>query len=211
MKKLFVALLAFCSSQALADTWVRYDVTGAGTYEYLDAVSPENSKWGPAKFNATFYVEIDPRDPDGDWPMSDGYSYRRPTSDGNWEVANASGGDLKFYYYPEWCDTPCSNYSVTLTYAPGAFSGGLPDKLPKTLLGGDMNFTFGGHWILTDGSGAPVRATATIVDGHGDWFFGYTPLPVPEPSSWAIMLAGFGMVGGAMRADRRNEAKLRLI
>jgi hypothetical protein len=27
---------------------------------------------------------------------------------------------------------------------------------------------------------------------------------VPEPASWALMLGGFGLVGGAMRSRRRN-------
>ncbi len=29
---------------------------------------------------------------------------------------------------------------------------------------------------------------------------------VPEPTSWALMLGGFGLVGGAMRASRRERA-----
>jgi hypothetical protein len=30
-----------------------------------------------------------------------------------------------------------------------------------------------------------------------------TPYAVPEPSTWALMLAGFGLTGGALRARRR--------
>ena len=30
---------------------------------------------------------------------------------------------------------------------------------------------------------------------------------VPEPSSWAMLLAGFGMVGSALRTRRRNTAR----
>ena len=29
---------------------------------------------------------------------------------------------------------------------------------------------------------------------------------VPEPSAWALLIAGFGMIGGAMRAGRRRSA-----
>jgi len=32
---------------------------------------------------------------------------------------------------------------------------------------------------------------------------GQTPAAVPEPASWAMMLGGFGLVGGAMRARRK--------
>ena len=31
------------------------------------------------------------------------------------------------------------------------------------------------------------------------------PAAVPEPASWALMLGGFGLVGGAMRARRKSE------
>ena len=29
------------------------------------------------------------------------------------------------------------------------------------------------------------------------------PPPVPEPASWALMLGGFGAIGGAMRSRRK--------
>lgn len=32
------------------------------------------------------------------------------------------------------------------------------------------------------------------------------PAPVPEPTAWALMLAGFGLVGGALRTARRAAA-----
>ena len=31
------------------------------------------------------------------------------------------------------------------------------------------------------------------------------PQGVPEPASWAMMLGGFGLVGGAMRARRKTS------
>jgi len=31
--------------------------------------------------------------------------------------------------------------------------------------------------------------------------------PVPEPATWAMMIAGFGMVGGALRLRRRDQAR----
>jgi len=35
----------------------------------------------------------------------------------------------------------------------------------------------------------------------------FTPPPgVPEPASWALMLGGFGLIGGAMRSSRRKTA-----
>ena len=44
--------------------------------------------------------------------------------------------------------------------------------------------------------------------GYDDFTFG-DPIPgggVPEPANWAMMIAGFGMVGGVARAARRKVA-----
>jgi hypothetical protein len=30
---------------------------------------------------------------------------------------------------------------------------------------------------------------------------------VPEPASWALMLGGFGLIGSAMRANRRTAIR----
>ncbi|WP_375393151.1 PEPxxWA-CTERM sorting domain-containing protein [uncultured Sphingomonas sp.] len=35
-----------------------------------------------------------------------------------------------------------------------------------------------------------------------------TPPAVPEPASWAMMIAGFGLVGGALRAGRRSDVRV---
>jgi hypothetical protein len=34
-------------------------------------------------------------------------------------------------------------------------------------------------------------------------------LPVPEPSTWAMMIVGFGLMGGAMRRNRKVTARIR--
>jgi len=58
---------------------------------------------------------------------------------------------------------------------------------------------------VTFGNNANASATITVdrigpppstIDGA-----------VPEPASWAMMLGGFGAVGGAMRARRRTRIR----
>jgi hypothetical protein len=50
------------------------------------------------------------------------------------------------------------------------------------------------HFSATDG--ATVRIT---IDNA---------TPAPEPAAWMMMLAGFGLVGGAMRSAKRADSRL---
>lgn len=68
-------------------------------------------------------------------------------------------------------------------------------------LGGDA-YAFGR--LFASGSGVPADCTQV---GDCDLNFRFTATTsgaVPEPAAWATMLAGFGMVGGALRRHRRN-------
>jgi hypothetical protein len=76
----------------------------------------------------------------------------------------------------------------------GTFNGGLGRfALPVELLGGLNNLTF-----LYSGNG----------QGLGDEGWGISnlrvsgPAVVPEPATWAMLIAGFGLVGAAMRRRR---------
>jgi len=48
-----------------------------------------------------------------------------------------------------------------------------------------------------------VAGTTFCTPGGSCSTLGGPPGGVPEPASWALMLGGFGMIGGAMRARRR--------
>ena len=64
----------------------------------------------------------------------------------------------------------------------------------------------------------PVNATsATVTGANGDRIFGIGEVDfigsaigaaVPEPATWAMMLLGFGMVGGAVRGRRRRAMRV---
>jgi hypothetical protein len=40
--------------------------------------------------------------------------------------------------------------------------------------------------------------------GSNDPFYLSQTANVPEPASWALLIAGFGMVGGSLRRSRRT-------
>ena len=57
-----------------------------------------------------------------------------------------------------------------------------------------------GEWALAP-PGLPASARMSVTVG-----FASVPTGgVPEPASWALMIAGFGMVGGALRSRRRTS------
>jgi len=67
----------------------------------------------------------------------------------------------------------------------------------------------GSGWLTID-SQSFVTPQYTSADGGGFFFDAQGTvtyvLGVPEPGSWALMLVGFGVVGGALRSSRRGES-----
>lgn len=61
----------------------------------------------------------------------------------------------------------------------------------------------------TQGSGGPAFSLAPFngtPDKNSSYNFSFSAVSaVPEPSTWALMLLGFGLVGGAMRSKRRQK------
>jgi uncharacterized protein (TIGR03118 family) len=84
----------------------------------------------------------------------------------------------------------------------GAFVGTIP-------VNPGLGNTAGGLWDLMFGSGGPAGNPETLfftdgINGETDGLFG--ALTVPEPSTWAMMLVGFG--GLALFAARRRRGAL---
>lgn len=74
-----------------------------------------------------------------------------------------------------------------------------PTGLPN-FLGGDVN----GSLSLGDSTGAMYcnGCFHVLVDGSADPVVVDTT-PIPEPTTWALLIAGFGLAGGALRRQRR--------
>jgi hypothetical protein len=66
----------------------------------------------------------------------------------------------------------------------------------------DSRLWGGIHWRFDNEAGLDLGRTVAL-NTIGDGRFGAA---VPEPSTWALMLIGFGLIGGALRRPRRRVA-----
>ena len=189
-----LALMAGFCAPASAAEWVQYDLYGSGPYDTSDAEAGTWG-WGHSKFHATFFVPI------GGY----GFSQEDPLSPGFWEFTRTNGSNLDFSYETDFCDRVCVEWSVKLNYPTGALSGGFPDKLPY-LFGGSFHYHSNSHYNGFHSDGEIWKTTAKLVDAPHIWniTFSLNPALAPEPASWAMMVGGFGLVGGAMRLRRKG-------
>jgi len=80
--------------------------------------------------------------------------------------------------------------------------------------GGSILFVTDGPQLYTGPESAPTLLTGifalTEFGGAGTYTLTVSSLEaaVPEPASWAMMIAGFGLVGGAMRRGQRSTVSL---
>jgi len=108
-----------------------------------------------------------------------------------------------------------SNLGTWNTLETGVTAGDY--TLNISLSGGLFTYTVDGHSFSYDAAGS-TQISSVILQGYNsgsDYGIHWDNLnatgprgqgPVPEPASWAMMVGGFGLVGGAMR---RRAAKLR--
>jgi len=82
---------------------------------------------------------------------------------------------------------------LAFTIGTGTFGGTIVSDPPSTY---DVT---GGVIIPGDDADAQVSGTVTIV-------YDYTAAAVPEASTWAMMLAGFGLIGMGLRRERPVRA-----
>lgn len=99
-----------------------------------------------------------------------------------------------------------SNTGLTLTPAGTANFPGLTNA---DLSSGPWHsyFTgFGAIPVLATGIGPGGAEVAVIIGGSGGTITQPPTSGVPEPATWAMMLMGFGFIGGAMRYSRRRTS-----
>lgn len=136
-------------------------------------------------------------------------------------TGNNSYGDAVTAYNYYNNTHPSADPDITLNYLAKSDLGGFPgvitfnDSSTKnsgtwTLSGYLVNFVAvktGDNFVLYELSSPASSGTWSTVDlgsktlSHLE-FFGTVAPPIPEPASWALMIAGLGTVGFAMRRRR---------
>lgn len=82
-----------------------------------------------------------------------------------------------------------AGFSFTLFDEPGSHDG----ALGPTSIGG-------GHHLLD------VKGISPGIAGDYAGTLSFSPATVPEPASWALMIAGFGLAGAVLRSRRARHA-----
>ncbi len=85
-------------------------------------------------------------------------------------------------------------------------------SIAKNLTVNDQSRLVGSGYAGAGAVNLQFKAGYTCKDCWGDWFGGYVQVtkaqapsagPIPEPATWAMMIAGFALVGIAMRRRKR--------
>jgi len=112
---------------------------------------------------------------------------------GNWNTSSAGGPDINFNM--SWIET---SYD---TLMPGSSLGGF--KVHDTAAAQKTSFDFFGYGY---GRGVEYPGDDYFYLNWNPGFVGVATAgssAAPEPASWALMLGGFGAIGGALRSRRK--------
>lgn len=204
MKKIIllatVAALASATG-ANAATLIKASVTG-----------PTGTVWTTAPTNG-YYTLFLQNPALGDFlnPNNEAINFNVPNS-GSTRVLLAGEGFL-----PNTTSDSDSIYNLTLTFDGGQTLTGSYSPLTNSFLSGS-SFTSGNvAYSLSEFSfrrflGDAVQANVATPGGDGNDYVGNFRIAtlagaVPEPASWAMMIGGFGLMGGAIRRRARPSTK----
>lgn len=224
MFKTMIAALAAPALAAPAEAAIRYYsftatdtsanvITGdvAGTFGFDDAVAPFEVEIGPpdvgdlARYDALTYLRLVGSNFTYEYNGSAGTTFVTVTNnridkdaftidlnDSAGTLTTATGYRLRDGRLLLLDDTEAANSSLSLTDADPSD----PLYLTRQLFlsferadGGPFQFSYSGN--ITSLIAAPAPGNS-----------------VPEPSSWALMIAGFGLAGGAARQRRRRPMQV---
>lgn len=200
-KKLFAAALAFAlAGTANAATLVKAEVrgvTGAGAIYDTD---PGTGFWTLFLMQPGLGNFLNPNDQALNASVTEGSNRFLLAGDG-WMLGTTFDSDV--------------DYRLNLTFSDGAVLSGLYTPTTNTFLGGTPTTVGGTTYSLTEfsfrrylGDAVSPYVATPGNDGNdysGNFTFSATTAPVPEPTTWALMLVGFGAVGYSIRSRPRRQ------
>ena len=121
----------------------------------------------------------------------------------NYTFANYTGPNTQSY---GGVGNPAGSYAARTGAAGcGALGFGCGDF-------GDASYSFSGLTLTPSANSLTLTFTGNSNQSVGDEFYGIdnivvtgTPSAVPEPTSWALLIAGFGLVGVGARRQRASR------
>lgn len=191
------------------------NVTHAAVYEFGSLLTASSGYTAPNNFALHPFAQLAATDNGGGtWTFELSINNNLFSSFGT----NAFIGSMSFDFTPDPVSKPISTFiasnvtgvtSVTSTSGTGL--SGLTDIDFGTKFGlGSNNRLSQNDWVKWSTSGLKLGSSLTNMYVHvqgidGGYSAKYTPLsPVPEPETYAMMLAGLGLIGFTARRRKRN-------
>lgn len=132
----------------------------------------------------------------------------------SWSPLSPLSATIPFSFYATSGQVMDINYWIRArAFADGIYSictssGGLCDVVQQDTDVTTIDFSHSLYWggvSVTDQFGAPLAFSVSSSSGF-DYAAAYSPLPVPEPETYAMLLAGLGMLGFMARRTKSGSA-----
>jgi hypothetical protein len=189
---LVVAAAAFCTAgSANATTWLKDTVSGifnSGTDIYGDFGAVGADLTGTSYSFSIYYRDTDVEQIPGNLDFLASAKWASGLV-GDFKIPlNASGG--RFRSYEDYSIEVSARGNASLGYP--AFRSYFDGPFPADPYNEAVMFSRGSRVAMDF---EPIRSVETLGPG-----------PIPEPSTWAMLLLGFGAIGGAIRSRKTSTA-----
>lgn len=222
-KRIAIAIAAAATLATAAGSANAVELLVNGGFDNIGAAMPEG--WG----GLTYYTDGTHVAPTGltipGWTVTSG-SVDLTSTGSYWGPADSPGYSLDINGWDPGTITQSFGTVLgrlyTVAYAYSRNLAGAPDPATATVSAGgvtenviaalnDPAFGFGSHGMLWKHDGftfvgtgqlATIELKATTGGNGGVFFDSISVTAVPEPAAWALMIAGFGFTGAALRRRR---------
>lgn len=206
------ALWAVAASPASAANLVSYDFSATGPGCYGACFLPTAFSRSTLTYAANF--SLDPALVTRSAGGGSYFSYNGPDGVGAPVSMSAiSSGDELYFQYSSRYMSAATYYTASLRFAEGTLGTGFPAAIDfSNVVGGSLRvieeYDFVSGRVVADFFGTitsvSVRSRLSSLPSGGAYVTDSSGVPpVPEPTTWALMLFGFGAVGWSLRRNRQ--------